>query len=701
MRKAWPLIVVLIVLVVAGWQLYQGRATSLITDPIPGTTIMLDQSDTSAASLTAMPAAEALPKLKQQQAVCQQQQQDFEQQAVTETEQALRGQFRQWLQSGVPLQQLYQQLLNLEDMQPYLQLLFDEASLLQAEQWGIPVVTGSNENIEQLYADILLPTDIFNEQQWQQVLSSIAASSAFHHLAILDMHRHWRYSRALSPGVSFAGSLNEVPLQVAIQLLNGVSLYPMQIANAIDQQVDAELIEQMLLQGTDVTALPIYRMLIDNTRPVFNLADVALLAGRSELLPLLARYQIEPSQLEGVFSAVDYLIYGITLYNREHSRQQQLQQQSSERCNEACPAFTVEQQQLLLQLASDGHRLHSFSDFQDPYLQHGWLMARQLLDDAQFQQSVTDFNPLQTAETLQLSALLTSMDEQNPARQKECVDISVQLASLEQLWSKEQVITILQHYMLEHGQLQQTEQAAGQQMHSQQGQVSDAFLQALSEHEPALVVHFQRQQQWFPTAYLDKSGVKLYLQMIAAWHSNELMQQLVLTTPLSSYLTTELLIWLVHNPSEIEMWQGRPLAQAPHHLQNFRYLEAHSWQALANAGFDLRLTDSLNLTLYQQAFENPESEQLVSLLLDKGVPVQHGRWGPDALHLALDWSYKQTALFPLLAEILDRPLTITASHLSRMQRLKSFYPELYSEIISAHPQLQVAEQQPMNRLLSL
>lgn len=697
MQKAWPIIVVLMVLFAAGWHVYQARATIEYTEPHISVIEMLEPARAATAYSTEMPAAEALPHLKLQLELCRQQQQELTNQTDTLNQQRMRSEFRQWLQSGVTLHQLYQQLQGDVDMEPYLQLLFDEASLLQAEQWDIPVVIGSNENIEQLYADIQLPTDILDEQQWQQVLTNIAASQSFQHLAILDSHRHWRFSRVISPGIAFAGSLNEIPVPVAMQLLNGVSLYPMQIANAIDQQVDVTLIEQMLLQGTDIAALPIYRKLMDNTRPVFNLADVALLAGRYELLPVLARYQIEPSQVQGAFSAIDYLIYGVTY----KQRQQHGQQQSGENCAAKCAGFTTEQQQLLYKLLSEGHRLHPFNDYQDPYLQHSWLTARQLLEEGQPESIANDNNVLQTVESVKRVAQLASNNEQNLALQTACLEISSQLASIEQLWSNAQVTAILQQYRLEYGlQAEGEQQAFGQQLHTQV-QASEAFLLALSEQEPALVVHFQQQQQWFPTAYLDKSGVELYLKMIAAWHSNAQMQQLVLNTPISGYLTTELLVWLAHNPSEIEMWQGRPLAQAPHHLQNFSYLQAQNWHSLANAGFDLRLTDSLNLNLYQQAFASSESEVLVRLLLDKGVPVQHSSWGPDALHLALDWSYKQTTIFPLLAEILDRPLLISASHLSRMQRLKNFYPELYSDIVGAYPQLEVAEQQPMNRLLSL
>jgi hypothetical protein len=179
------------------------------------------------------------------------------------------------------------------------------------------------------------------------------------------------------------------------------------------------------------------------------------------------------------------------------------------------------------------------------------------------------------------------------------------------------------------------------------------------------------------------------------------MQQLVFSTPLSPFLTSELLAWVLLQPEYISIWEGRTLPVAPLTMAWFSFASIENWQQLAAGRFDFRLTDQFGMSLYRPAFAHEQAEQVVQLLLEQGVMPQHNRFGPDALHLALDWSFQQGRLFPLVSEILRQPLQIKPTHLSRAKRLQLYYPALYTELVTLAPALRVSEEHSANLLLAL
>jgi hypothetical protein len=379
MSKPLKITALLLLLFAGGYGLSQcqNRATAPVVPPLADSPYRpaADARDDRVAAPEVTP--EQYAALQQQVVACTPQLQQRQKQHEHEQEQKLTTAFRELLQQGQSLERLYQELQASSELQPYLQLLLDEAAQQQATQQGFNVLDASEANYEILFSDVLDPqTEPQTEADWLQLLHSLANSSRFYDMALLSHQHQWQSSRVLSPGLAFVSNLNTVPLSQARQLLANLNLYPTHIAHAIQQQLPDELILLLLERGVELQGMPLFRRLAEDNKALFNLADAALLAGRANLLPVLAQYGIEPSQLNGTVSALDYLISGLTAQNRNR--------QLNRQCQDNCYQLSAVQVRQLQQLANQGHLLHPLPALSSPYLRLTWLNSRNELASGQW-----------------------------------------------------------------------------------------------------------------------------------------------------------------------------------------------------------------------------------------------------------------------------------------------------------------------------
>lgn len=673
MSKPLKITALLLLLLAGGYGLTQcqNRATAPVVPPLADSPF---RPAADARDERVLAAPEVTPEqyaaLQQQVVACTPQLQERQQQHEQEREQKLKTALRELLQQGQSLEQLYQELLASSELQPYLQLLFDEAAQQQATQQGFNVLDDSEASYETLFADVVNPqTEPQTEADWLQVLNNLANSSRFYDMALLGHQHQWQNSRVISPGLAFVSNLNTVPLSQARQLVANLNLYPTHIAHAIQQQLPDELIMLLLDRGVELQGMPLFRRLAEDNKAIFNLADAALLAGRANLLPILAQYGIEPSQLNGTVSALDYLISGLTAQNRNR--------QLNRQCQDNCYQLSAAQIRQLQQLANQGHLLHPLPALSSPYLRLTWLNSRNELASGQWLEPAAEQPNSALVSKLRQLLVVQPVDDATAT----CLSARQQLRQSRALWSDEQVAAILQQF--------------------QQRYSGEALLAALHDYEPALLVALQHRQRQNVEQDIALEETELYLELMRVWRSAERMQQLVFSTPLSPFLTSELLAWVLLQPEYISIWEGRTLPVAPLTMAWFSFASTENWQQLAAGRFDFRLTDQFGMSLYRPAFAHEQAEQVVQLLLEQGVMPQQNRFGPDALHLALDWSFQQGRLFPLLPEILRQPLQVQPTHLSRAKRLQRYYPKLYTELVALAPTLRVSEEHSANLLLAL
>ncbi|MFN4056488.1 MAG: hypothetical protein ACK4GU_16660 [Alishewanella aestuarii] len=642
------------------WQPVYNNPNEYVTqEPLAGSFPEITISDSTSALQFAV--------LKEKAKTCDAEKQEREHKYIELKIKNYNVKWRQLLESGVALDELYRQAALEPELEPYMQNLFDQASFHLASELQLIVLEGTEHNIEQLFADINIPAqEPVTAAQWEQTLNNFSASTNFYKMVFLNQSRHWHQSRVISPSLIFIANIDKVEPSVATRLLNQLTFYPTQIAQAIQQNIDESLLEIMLQRGEQLTMLPLFWHQPESTAKVFNLADVALRAGRENLLPLLARFNIEPTQSVGLYSGIDNYLAGVDWQNRQRDMREQCQGFQD------CFALKNEQAKIIQQLAQAGHQLHS------PKVTDGlpqillWLDAMNHLEDWQ---SNDNSPPEKNA--------LAPIDPAPANRQDEvwqeimsdipdCAKHAQDLMLLEAFWDHQQINALLNQYK---------ERYSG-----------TALISALHDNDPALVVALQKQEMNVAVANMSRKDVEDYLTLGRIKGSLADTKQFTEEKPLSAYVTTELLFLLIYYPEDYStIWEHRVAPVAPQSLLNFIYAEVAQWQKLVANRFDFRLLDYFGLSLYYAAFRHTEVETVVRLLREQGVPLQLNTYGPDAIHLALDWSYQNGQLFPLLAEWLTEPVVLNESHYRRLRRLQLFYPERYAELQLLVPKLVMSE----------
>ena len=379
-----------------------------------------------------------------------------------------------------------------------------------------------------------------------------------------------------------------------------------------------------------------------------NLADVAVMYLRADLLPLLASYDIIPTEIRGQYSAMD-----LAFTASEWPEPKQTSVHKADR------------QQTIRYLQQRGYVLHGALIQQDgaPALTVNsiWNYGRRTQRD-NFKQIITDAARLALANEQQLEAVTTAavpaefaallqplQDEERQFEQsrQHCQQMRDSARQTQGLWTDAQIRAAIQNTLKT---LISPETAAA----------------ALHQQDPALA------DRLWPTPkkdlnipVLDQAGrERLIARLQGAGH------------PIRA---SRALKHLQQEPALAVHWQSQD-------VEYLSYLQSQSntvafWRELIKYGFSLHLQDIHGRNLYPQAFAaGPDA---VALLLEEGVAVDVPAVGPDALDVALDRSYRDKKLHPAVLTIMQKVGKPEASHLSRLRRLQQYQPEVFTTLQQA------------------
>ena len=379
-----------------------------------------------------------------------------------------------------------------------------------------------------------------------------------------------------------------------------------------------------------------------------NLADVAVMYLRADLLPLLASYDIIPTEIRGQYSAMD-----LAFTASEWPEPKQTSVHKADR------------QQTIRYLQQRGYVLHGALTQHDgaPALTVNsiWNYGRRTQRD-NFKQIITDAARLALANEQQLEAVTTAavpaefaallqplQDEERQFEQsrQHCQQMRDSARQTQGLWTDAQIRAAIQNALKT---LISPETAAA----------------ALHQQDPALA------DRLWPTPkkdlnipVLDQAGrERLIARLQGAGH------------PIRA---SRALKHLQQEPALAVHWQSQ-------NVEYLSYLQSQSntvafWRELIKYGFSLHLQDIHGRNLYPQAFAaGPDA---VALLLEEGVAVDVPAVGPDALDVALDRSYRDKKLHPAVLTIMQKVGKPEASHLSRLRRLQQYQPEVFTTLQQA------------------
>ena len=379
-----------------------------------------------------------------------------------------------------------------------------------------------------------------------------------------------------------------------------------------------------------------------------NLADVAVMYLRADLLPLLASYDIIPTEIRGQYGAMD-----LAFTASEWPEPKQTSVHKADR------------QQTIRYLQQRGYVLHGALTQHDgaPALTVNsiWNYGRRTQRD-NFKQIITDTARLVLANEQQLEAVTTAavpaefaallqplQDEERQFEQsrQHCQQMRDSARQTQGLWTDAQIRAAIQNALKT---LISPETAAA----------------ALHQQDPALA------DRLWPTPkkdlnipVLDQAGrERLIARLQGAGH------------PIRA---SRALKHLQQEPALAVHWQSQD-------VEYLSYLQSQSntvafWRELIKYGFSLHLQDIHGRNLYPQAFAaGPDA---VALLLEEGVAVDVPAVGPDALDVALDRSYRDKKLHPAVLTIMQKVGKPEASHLSRLRRLQQYQPEVFTTLQQA------------------
>lgn len=408
------------------------------------------------------------------------------------------------------------------------------------------------------------------------------------------------------------------------------------------KQVDQQTL-QLLLQNTKAPAE--FRM------QGMNLADIAVLNFRVDLLPLLASYQIKPTQVPGQYSALDL---AFSAADQQQVALDKAQQQQ----------IAPDREQTIRYLQQRGYVLHATLTRKDDAeilsVHSIWNLnpARQdneygriIVDPARAklaaQQQLESIQPVQPGN--ELSAFLRPLeqeDQQFELANQSCQQARDKARQSEGLWTEAQI-----------------NQAISAARNNQS--YIDAIASLLQQTDPALagrVLPSRKNVKVAPLTEQNRHRVISRLQNAGnAEHAGFTLKYLQFDPTLAGY-------WQPQPTNSLQMlFKGKATGAF--------------WRELRAQGFSLHLQDIHGRNLYPQAFAaGPDA---VALLLEENVAVDQPDVGPDALDLALDQSYLDKKLHPALVSIMQKMPKPEASHFSRLRRLQQYQPSVFAELQQA------------------
>ncbi|MBB1330867.1 cupric reductase [Pseudoalteromonas sp. SR43-7] len=476
-------------------------------------------------------------------------------------------------------------------------------------------------------------------------------------------------SEVISPATLFVLNANKFTPKEFEQAISTNQFTVNELATAIKNNIPNEYIFALMKQVPALDAMPLY----EENSVLYNLADIAVSQFNLPLVKALQQLGVTPTNRPGLFTGLDVAIVNLP------------------RSGNLTPApLDAKHTQMLDYLTEQGYKAHSgnanddlnskgvsfVSDF--IYQQGAYINGQENPEQYAY------FSPIGKIDNATLPQV-TEPDSSDVARF--LVDLKQQKKDLD---NKRQNCELLQQQLSATEQLHSTMRAYNTVLEVKK-EHGNNFEYVLQEQDPVLVNYWwsilsnqlsnDRSHNAFSEYLSKKDYQKAY--------------EYSLSTPLTQTETDTLFSFLLLEPHDfIAIWQSRVEPKPPSDLARLSRFPLSQWQKLKQAGFDFSITDTYGRDVYVQAASS--SVEVVQFLIDNKIPADSEKLGVDILDLALEQSYTKGELSPMIPLALQLVEKIEPNHLSRAARLKTFYPEVYEQLIKLNPALKPAEGTQLN-----
>ena len=476
-------------------------------------------------------------------------------------------------------------------------------------------------------------------------------------------------SEVISPATLFVLNANKFTPKEFEQAISSNQFTVNEVATAIKNNIPNEYIFALMKQVPALDAMPLY----EENSVLYNMADIAVSQFNLPLVKALQQLGVTPTNQPGLFTGLDVAIVSLPKSG-----------------NLTLAPLDAKHTQMLNYLTEQGYKAHSrnasdalnskgvsfVSDFiyqQGAYIngqenpeQYAYFSPIGKIDNATLPQVSEPDNSDVARFLVDLKQQKKDLDN----KRQNCELLQQQLSATEQLHSTMRAYNTVLEVKKEHG---------------------NNFEYVLQEQDPVLVNYWwsilsnqlsnDRSHNAFSEYLSKKDYQKAY--------------EYSLSTPLTQTETDTLFSFLLLEPHDfIAIWQSRVEPKPPSDLARLSRFPLSQWQKLKQAGFDFSITDTYGRDVYVQAASS--SVEVVQFLIDNKIPADSEKLGVDILDLALEQSYTKGELSPMIPLALQLVEKIEPNHLSRAARLKTFYPEVYEQLIKLNPALKPAEGTQLN-----
>ncbi|MDC3214275.1 cupric reductase [Pseudoalteromonas distincta] len=476
-------------------------------------------------------------------------------------------------------------------------------------------------------------------------------------------------SNVISPATLFMLNANKLSIDEFKHVTAANKFTVNELAVAINNGLPNEYIFTLMKQVPSLNDMPIY----DNFTVLYNLADLAVSQYNLPLLKALKQAGVTPTNEAGLFTALDIAIINLPKNG-----------------NLALGSLDKINTDMLDYLIAEGYKAHGNFEYKNSsdkaLLFENKFMSQQgvFISELKNPLSYLYFSKIPIIENSMLPQV-TEPDSSEISQflqeiQDKKEELDSTLSNCSQLPKKLFVAQKLIQDSDAYAKVREIEKEYG-----------SNFEKVLQDIDPVLVNYWWNTIDRHTSSDRSDSVFREYLAKKEFQKALEYSQ----TTPLNQTETNVLFTRLLENPYDlVPIWNSRTLPIPPTNLVKLSWFPLEQWQKLKQAGFDFSITDTYGRDVYVQAASS--SVETVQFLIDNKIPADSEKLGVDILDLALEQSYTKGELSPMIPLALQLVEKIEPNHLSRAARLKTFYPEVYEQLIKLNPALKPAEGTQLN-----
>lgn len=480
-------------------------------------------------------------------------------------------------------------------------------------------------------------------------------------------------SPVLSPSILFVLNAPKLNIDDYKKAISKRSFTVNDLAIAIKNDVPNEYIVPLLSQVSRLSDMPL--TVQSDYDSYENIADVAVSKFNHELLPILAKHGVKPTNQPGIITGMDIAIMNLPAERNYLTRND---------------TFSAKHLHTLKYLAEQGYQAHGLlmQDKNEPRITFSAPYRRSFdMDKATDPEVIKLLNKIElidssfgTEKMLQDQSLLSKallvakvrIEEQRD-KGKKCESKSKEMLAEKGFVDIKLALKIIEEIKTDEGNI-------AERLHN-----IDPFLVHLWQVSANTLreVNFNHESRFINM--LENQQFQLALEYV-------LTKQLTLEE-------TDLLLFLTLRGEKsdelLDIWNSRISPVAPTSLLIFQDLPIAQWQQFLDRGFDFSIRDQFENDIFYAAALH--SVQAVQFLLENSFEPNTDHLGLDVFDLLLDESYEQGRLNPTIAPLLKVISHFEPSHYARIARLQKFFPAEYDKLVTLNKQLALTAPTAINQ----